>query len=110
MARGVKFSCQERRIRYIFTYYMAGPRLITIIYYRCFPHIVNLAVQAVLSSITNMNYAKEDANQFNVQWSSTHDVIASLRTLINKVFIPLYTSKKYTPTQKYRFVHQAFDG
>ena len=67
--------------------------LISIICYRCFPHIINLAVQAVLSSITNIKYAREDADHFNMQWSSTCDIIALLQTPINKVFIiiALYT-------------------
>lgn len=55
------------------------------IYDRCFPHIVNLAVQAVLNSITNMEYANEDADLVFPQWSPTRDVIALLRALINKV-------------------------
>ena len=86
--------------------------LISIICYRCFPHIVNLAVQAVLSSITNMKYAREDADHFNMRWSSTRDIIALLRTLINKVFIiiALYIYKKFISVQMYRSKHQAFDG
>ena len=54
---------------------------------RCFPHIVNIAVQAVLSSVTNMEYAKGDAEHFNPTWNINNDIIASLRTLINKVCI-----------------------
>jgi len=34
-----------------------------------------------------MGYAKEDAEHFNMWQSTTRDVIASLRTLINKVLI-----------------------
>jgi hypothetical protein len=52
---------------------------------RCFPHIVNLAVQAVLNSITDMEYANEDAELIFPQWSPTRDIIALLQTLINKV-------------------------
>ena len=48
------------------TYDTMAPILIIIIYHRCFPHIVNLAVQAVLGSITNMSYAKEDTNHFSI--------------------------------------------
>ena len=44
--------------------------MLIIVYNRCFPHVVNLAVQAVLSSIANEGY---------------NDIIGSLRTLINKV-------------------------
>jgi len=75
----------------IVTYNLMASMLTVIIYDRCFPHIVNLAVQAVLSSITNMSYAKEDAEHFRVWQTSMHDVIALLRTLINKVLVPLYT-------------------
>jgi hypothetical protein len=59
--------------------------LIITIYDRCFPHVVNLAVQAVLNSITNMAYAHNDADMFFPQWAPTCDIIALLRTLINKV-------------------------
>lgn len=59
--------------------------LITI-YNRCFPHVVNLAVQAVLSSIANMDYEEDDDDFGYPQWSAPrHDIIANLRTLINKV-------------------------
>lgn len=75
----------------IVTYNLMESMLIVIIYDRCFPHIVNLAVQAVLSSITNMSYAKEDAEHFQIWQTSTYDVIALLRTLINKVIVSLYT-------------------
>ena len=77
------------------TYDTMAPILIIIIYHRCFPHIVNLAVQAVLESITNMSYTKEDANHFSIWQSSTCDVIALLRTLINKVIVPSYTCEKH---------------
>jgi hypothetical protein len=73
----------------------AASILIVIIYNRCFPHIINLAVQAVLNSITNMSYAKEDANHFSIWQSSTRDVIALLRTLINKVTISSYACGKH---------------
>jgi len=77
------------------TYDTMASILIIIIYHRCFPHIVNLAIQAVLRSITNMGYAKEDANHFSIWQSSTRDVIALLRTLINKVIVPSYTCEKH---------------
>jgi hypothetical protein len=75
----------------IVTHNLIASILIVIIHDRCFPHIVNLAVQAVLSSITNMSYAKEGAEHFHVWQTSTRDVIALLRTLINKVIVSLYT-------------------
>ena len=77
------------------TYDTMAPILIIIIYHRCFPHIVNLAVQAVLGSITNMSYANEDANHFSIWQLSTCNVIALLQMLINKVIVPSYTCKKY---------------
>ena len=84
-AQGVEFSYDEQHIRCInslnyipCTYYCR--------IYRCFPHIVNLAVQAVLSSITDITYAEESANSSD-PWLLRHDVVALLRTLINKVLI-----------------------
>ncbi len=60
--------------------------MLIIVYNRCFPHVVNLAVQAVLSSITDMRHAEEGND---LQWFITpddcYDVIAILRSLINKV-------------------------
>ena len=82
--------CPMNDISGIVTYNLMASMLIVIIYDRCFPHIVNLAVQAVLSSITNMSYAKEDAEHFHIWQTSTRDVIALLRTLINKVLVSLY--------------------
>ena len=59
--------------------------MVITIYFRCFPHVVNLAVQAVLSSITNMNFEEEDNFGFP-KWSASCDIIAVLQTLINKVY------------------------
>lgn len=57
--------------------------MLIIIYNRCFLHVVNLAVQAVLNSIANSNYEEED---FGIsQWPASCDIIANLQTLINKV-------------------------
>ena len=83
MAQGIDFLSHEHRIRYFYLLF----HHIYANYYdnRCFPHIINLAVQAVLGSITNMSYAREDGEQFNRWQSTTHDVVALLRTLINKV-------------------------
>ncbi|PPQ77048.1 hypothetical protein CVT26_007808 [Gymnopilus dilepis] len=58
-ARGVEFSSVKQRI--------------------------SIAVQAVLASVTNMDFAKENADHFNPSFSTTNDVIASLRSLINKI-------------------------
>ncbi len=34
--------------------------MLIIAYYRCFPHVVNLVMQAVLSSITDMNHKENN--------------------------------------------------
>ena len=53
---------------------------------RCFPHVVNLAVQAVLSSITHTNSELENNNNTErLARRQSRDAIAILRTLINKV-------------------------
>jgi len=59
--------------------------MLIIVCKRCFPHIVNLAVQAVLSSISNTNYEEENDDLDFSRWPASRDVIAILRTLINKV-------------------------
>jgi hypothetical protein len=46
---------------------------------------VNLAVQAVLSSLTNMNNEEEEEDLGFSWWPASRNVIAILRTLINKV-------------------------
>ncbi len=58
--------------------------MLIIVSNRCFPHVVNLAVQAVLSSISNMNYEEDDDMGFP-RWPASRDTIAILRALINKV-------------------------
>jgi hypothetical protein len=57
---------------------------------RCFPHIVNLACQAVLSAITNLDYAKEDADDYipstgDMMDNLERDPIATVRSLIRAV-------------------------
>ncbi|KAF7358762.1 HAT family dimerization domain-containing protein [Mycena sanguinolenta] len=57
---------------------------------RCFPHIVNLAVKAVLSAITNMDFAAPEAEDFvpnptapqTVLDAIARDPIATVRTTI----------------------------
>ena len=78
-ARRISFSSNKQRIRYvgflcniIITYYSI---------YRCFPHVVNLAVQAVLDSMSKTIY--QDNNDSH--WLTSNDVIGILRKLINKV-------------------------
>jgi len=76
MAQDIEFSSLEQHIRYlyllchhIYTYYYNN---------RCFLHIINLAIQAVLNSFTNISYAREDRDDFNMWQSTTHDVVALL--------------------------------
>jgi hypothetical protein len=47
----------------------------------CFPHVVNLACKAVLAAITNMDFAAEDAEDYDPSGASL-DHIATLRTLV----------------------------
>ncbi|PPR08259.1 hypothetical protein CVT24_001174 [Panaeolus cyanescens] len=52
---------------------------------RCFPHIVNLTVQSILSAITNLNYASDNSQDFMPDGQQHQDLIAMLQTLINKI-------------------------
>ncbi|KAJ3563636.1 hypothetical protein NP233_g8817 [Leucocoprinus birnbaumii] len=53
---------------------------------RCFPHVVNLACQAVLSKITNIRLAENNAEDYNtVESSPRRDSIAILRTVIRTI-------------------------
>lgn len=45
--------------------------------HRCFPHVVNLACKAVLTAITNMDFAADDAEDCNPNSTAT-DPIATL--------------------------------
>lgn len=51
---------------------------------RCFPHIVNLACKAVLTAITNMDFAADDADDYE-PGGAFRDPIATLRTLVRVV-------------------------
>lgn len=84
--RGIPFDSVKQRIRQvlhvsIFFFYHY-------IFHRCFPHIVNLACKAVLSAITNLDYAKEPTTP-EEQTSSLNEVagdpIATIRALIRVV-------------------------
>ena len=63
------------------------------IIYRCFPHIVNLGCKAVLNSITDLDYAAEDVEEYISEDNYSHgvlphlkkDPVATLRSLINAV-------------------------
>jgi len=60
---------------------------------RCFPHIVNLACKAVLSAITNLEYAAEEAEDYippNTESLTfldalSRDPVAAVRSLIRSV-------------------------
>jgi hypothetical protein len=57
---------------------------------RCFPHIVNLACQEVLDTITKLEYAAEDADDFvppenTGYYHADRDPIACIRSLIRSV-------------------------
>ncbi|THU80883.1 hypothetical protein K435DRAFT_694760, partial [Dendrothele bispora CBS 962.96] len=51
---------------------------------RCFPHIVNLSCKAVIDAVTNIDYAADDAEEFDPDISG-HDVIASIRALVRGI-------------------------
>ncbi|EKM48404.1 uncharacterized protein PHACADRAFT_52497, partial [Phanerochaete carnosa HHB-10118-sp] len=59
----------------------------------CFPHVVNLACQSVLSAITELEYVKETSQDFEPEKFSLHnfldavkhDPIATLRSLIRAI-------------------------
>ncbi|THU85234.1 hypothetical protein K435DRAFT_926183 [Dendrothele bispora CBS 962.96] len=52
----------------------------------CFPHIVNLACKAVISAVTNIDYAADDAPEFSPQHSD-QDPIASIRAIVRAIQI-----------------------
>jgi len=83
--RNIPFDHIERRIRYVQS---LSYLLLLIVIFRCFPHIVNLACKAVLSAITNLDYAN-DVEGEEEQPSSFDavdgDPIATLRSLIRAV-------------------------
>ncbi|THV04126.1 hypothetical protein K435DRAFT_211933 [Dendrothele bispora CBS 962.96] len=51
---------------------------------RCFPHIVNLACKSVISTVTNIDYAADDAPEFSPQHSD-QDPIASIRAIVRAI-------------------------
>lgn len=67
---------------------------------RCFPHIVNLACKAVLTAITQMDFASENVADFSPNkvlatsfWEALqHDPIAILQSLICGVSVYYYIS------------------
>ena len=51
---------------------------------RCFPHVINLACQAVLEAITNMDFANEDAEDY-LPTEEEHNPIAMIQTIVHVV-------------------------
>lgn len=85
----IPFHKSERRIRYVFTFFISD-EIIKKYLYSCFPHIVNLAVKAVLGTITKIELARVDAEEYDPTTAETTDSIAQLRTLIRKVYLIYY--------------------
>lgn len=52
--------------------------------FRCFPHIINLAAQAILTKVMDMNYA-DDVVQDYIPACGDVDVIALLQAAIRAV-------------------------
>jgi len=85
--------------------------------WRCFPHVVNLACKAVLSAITRIEYAAENAGDYvpivigprstTFAEAITRDPIATLRSLVRGVHMKrLWLSNA---DLVYRFVRRLFD-
>ncbi|KAJ7691514.1 ribonuclease H-like domain-containing protein [Mycena olivaceomarginata] len=61
--------------------------------YRCFPHVVHLACQAILKAITDMNFADSDATPFEPSGNVAttfmdaidRDPIATLRAIVRQI-------------------------
>lgn len=87
----IKFSAEDQRIWYNQAYYYCiNDHTNTL--FRCFPHIVNLAVQAILTKVTDMDYAS-DASQDYIPTRGEVDVVALLRAAIRAVRVILSLSK-----------------
>ena len=54
---------------------------------RCFPHIINLAVQAVLGAITDIHQIANDAGDLNDLENINHNVIAQIQMIVHKVSV-----------------------
>ena len=92
--QNIAFSYKENHVRYWLSFSFssfATEKLAP----RCFPHIVNLACKAVLTSITNMEYTSKQATEYvlegmpadSVMNAIDHDPIATLQSLIQMVCI-----------------------
>jgi len=79
---GISFDKIERRIRsdiIIFSIISPASHFSS---YRCFPHVVNLAVRAVLSALTDLSFATSDAPEYTPETTCRRDPIASIRALV----------------------------
>ena len=79
--RNIYFDAALRHIRSV---HIIISLCMFIILCRCFPHIVNLACKAVLSAITNMDFAVKETEDDEFEGTSS-DPIATLRSLIRAV-------------------------
>ena len=92
---GVLFDSVERQIRYVCYAYedYSVYKHYHCVLQRCFPHVVNLACKAMLSTITSIEYAAENAVDFiptgpvsiTFAGALNHDPIATVRSLIRSV-------------------------
>ena len=65
---------------------MPNNELTNLVVYRCFPHIVNLACKAMLTAVTSLDYAREDAEEYTPTDSTINrDYVAVLRQAIRMV-------------------------
>jgi hypothetical protein len=58
------------------------------LFYSCFPHIVNLACKAALAAITDLSYIDdtiEGYSDYDPSYSYARDCIATARSLVNAV-------------------------
>jgi hypothetical protein len=58
------------------------------LFYSCFPHIVNLACKAALAAITDLSYVDdtvENYSDYDPGYTYAKDCIATARSLVNVV-------------------------
>ena len=90
LLRGKKIPF-DATLRHIRSVHIAISLCTLIVFCRCFPHIVNLACKAILSAVTNMDFAADNAEDYLFEGTSS-DPIATLRTLVRvvRLFINLF--------------------
>jgi hypothetical protein len=93
-ARSIPFDRVQRQIRYVAPNTLACMILIVYVRHSCFPHIINLACQAIVKSITKIQYMSDKGSSEFVPTESTartfheavtHDPVAHIRALIRVV-------------------------